>query len=56
MAEEDNFEMEEESDSEEVKKEKEQLDSLGVSSTWNVLTDSKKEKKEEKKTEFRGFK
>lgn len=56
MAEEEDFEMEEESDNEDVKKEKAQLDSLGVSSTWNILTDSKKEKREEKKTVFRGFK
>jgi hypothetical protein len=56
MAEEEDFNMEEESDSEEVKKEKAQLDSLGVSSTWNLLSETKKEKKEEKKTEFRGFK
>jgi hypothetical protein len=56
MVEEEEFEKEEESDSEEVKKEKAQLEELGVSDTWNILTDSKKEKKEEKKTEFRGFK
>ncbi len=55
MAEDEEFNNEEETDSEDVKKEKEQLESLGVSSTWNVLTDSKKEKKEEKKPEFRGF-
>ncbi len=56
MAEEEDFENEDESNSEEMKKEKAQLDDLGLSSTWNILTDSKKEKKEEKKTEFRGFK
>lgn len=56
MAEEEEFENEQDSDSEDVKKEKAQLNDLGVSSTWNILTDSKKEKKEEKKPEFRGFK
>ena len=56
MTEEEESELEEESDSEETKKEKAHLDDMGVSSTWNVLTDSKKEKKEEKKPEYRGFK
>ena len=56
MAEEEDFEIENESDSEETKKEKAHLDEMGVSSTWNILSDPKKEKKEEKKTEYRGFK
>ena len=55
MAEDEEYNIEDETDSEDVKKEKDQLDRLGVSSTWDVLTDSKKEKKEEKKPEFRGF-
>ncbi len=56
MVEEEEFEKEEESDSEEIKKEKAQLEELGVSDTWNILTKPDSKKKEEKKHEFRGFK
>ena len=56
MVEEEEFEEEEESDSEEVKKGKAQLEELGVSDTWNVLTKPDAKKKEEKKPKFRGFK
>ncbi|MBA7694864.1 hypothetical protein ES703_103479 [subsurface metagenome] len=56
MVEEEEFEQEEETDSEEVKKEKAQLEELGVSDTWDVLTKPASKKKEEKKPEFRGFK
>ena len=55
MAEEEEFDKEEDSDSEEVKKEKAQLEELGVSDTWSVLTKPNSKKKEEKKPEFRGF-
>ncbi len=56
MVEEEEFEQEEETDSEEIKKEKAQLEELGVSDTWNILTKPDSKKKEEKKPEFRGFK
>jgi hypothetical protein len=40
-----------------VQKEKERMENLGVSSTWNVLSDpDKKKKKPEEKREFKGFK
>jgi hypothetical protein len=43
---------------EEVKKEKEALDNLGVGSTFNILSESKDKKKKEpeEKKEFIGFK
>ena len=43
---------------EEAKKERERLDELGVSSTWDILTSKEKKKKEEEKEKpaFRGFK
>ena len=56
MIEEEDFDKDEDTNSKGVKKEKSQLDNLGVSNTWHILTDSKKVKKEEKKPEFRGFK
>ena len=47
---------EEQENEEDVKKEKELIDSLGVSSTFNLLSDSEtKKKKPEKKREFKGF-
>lgn len=46
---------EDNSNSEEVKEERDQLNKLGVSETWNLLTKPDTKKKEEKKPTFRGF-
>lgn len=46
---------EDNSNSEEVKEERDQLNKLGVSETWNLLTKPDTKKKEEKKPAFRGF-
>ncbi|MBD3340679.1 MAG: hypothetical protein GF353_16345 [Candidatus Lokiarchaeota archaeon] len=44
-------------DQEDVKEERNKLNKMGVSSTWNMLESyKKKEKNENKKKEFRGFK
>ena len=51
-------ELDEEEDnmsSEDNKKERDQLNQLGVSDTWNLLTKPDIKKKEEKKPVFRGF-
>ena len=56
MVEEEESDMDEDnSNSEDVKEEREQLDKLGVSETWNLLTKPNTKKKEEKKPAFRGF-
>lgn len=47
---------EEDQEKEEHNKDKEELEKLGVGSTFNLLSQSDKKKKEEKKPEFRGFK
>ena len=45
-----------EEDQEDIKKEKEALENLGVASTFNLLSENKDKKKEpEEKKEFRGF-
>ena len=44
-----------ESNKEEVRRERDELNKMGLNSTWDVLSE-KKEKKEEEKKEFRGFK
>ena len=47
---------EDQEDQEDIKKEKEALDKLGVGSTFNLLSEHKDKKKEpEEKREFRGF-
>ena len=46
---------EDNSDSEGVKEERDQLNKLGVSDTWDILTKPGTKKKEEKKPAFRGF-
>ena len=47
---------EDQEDEEEVKKEKEALNKLGVGSTFNLLSEHKDKKKEpEEKRAFRGF-
>jgi hypothetical protein len=46
---------EDNSNSEEVKEERDQLNKLGVSDTWDILTKPGTKKKEEKKPAFRGF-
>ena len=56
MVEEEDFEKDEDSDNEEVSKERAHLKELGVSDTWDILTKPNSKKKEEKKPEFRGFK
>jgi len=38
-----------------VQKEKDEIERLGVSSTWNLLSESKSKKKIEEKREFKGF-
>jgi hypothetical protein len=52
--EEEDFEEDDYND-EEVKKEKEELQKLGVSDTWNLLTKPGSKKKEEKRSEYKGF-
>ena len=47
--------VEDNSNSEEVKEERDELNKLGVSETWNLLTKPDTKKKEEKKPAFRGF-
>jgi hypothetical protein len=48
---------EEQENEHDVQKEKELMESLGVSSTWNVLSEpGNKKKKPEEKREFKGFK
>ena len=48
---------EEQENEHDVQKEKELVESLGVSSTWNVLSEpGNKKKKPEEKREFKGFK
>jgi len=48
---------EEQENEHDVQKEKERMENLGVSSTWDVLSDpDKKKKKPEEKREFKGFK
>ena len=46
---------EDSSSSEDVKEERDQLNKLGVSDTWEILTKPDTKKKEEKKPAFRGF-
>lgn len=53
---ENNDDIETEDDSEDVQKERDELNKLGVSSTFNLLKEHKKDEEEEKKPEFRGFK
>ncbi len=56
MVEEEESSMDEDnSNSEEVKEERDELNKLGVSETWNLLTKPDTKKKEEKKPAFRGF-
>ena len=56
MVEEEESDMDEDnSNSEEVKDERDQLKKLGVSDTWDILTKPDTKKKEEKKPAFRGF-
>lgn len=58
VEEEEEFDMDEDednSDSEDVKEERDQLNKLGVSDTWDILTKPGTKKKEEKKPAFRGF-
>ena len=56
MVEEEESDMDEDnSNSEEVKEERDQLNKLGVSDTWDILTKPGTKKKEEKKPAFRGF-
>jgi len=38
-----------------VQKEKDEIERLGVSSTWNLLSESKPKKNKEEKKEFKGF-
>ena len=48
---------EEQENEHDVQKEKERMEKLGVSSTWDVLSEpDKKKKKPEEKREFKGFK
>ena len=47
---------EEHDNEEDTKKEKELIESLGVSSTFDILTSKDKKKHSEEKREFRGFK
>ena len=46
---------EDSSNSEDVKEERDQLNKLGVSDTWDILTKPGNKKKEEEKPAFRGF-
>ncbi len=46
---------EEQENDHDVKKEKDEIERLGVANTFNILSDSKKEKKSDEKREFRGF-
>ena len=56
MVDEEEFDMDEDSSSEEdIKEERDQLNKMGVSDTWNLLTKPDTKKKEEKKPDFRGF-
>ncbi len=38
-----------------VQKEKDEIERLGVTSTWNLLSESKPKKNTEEKKEFKGF-
>lgn len=55
VEEEEESSMDEDSNSEDVKEERDQLNKLGVSDTWDILTKPDAKKKEEKKPVFRGF-
>lgn len=55
VEEEEESSMDEDSNSEDVKEERDQLNKLGVSDTWDILTKPDTKKKEEKKPAFRGF-
>ena len=46
---------EDSSSSEDVKEERDQLNKLNISNTWEILTKPDTKKKEEKKPAFRGF-